>query len=320
MNDILVPKSSEDFYCKNCDYNTSRKSQYERHVLTRKHMDNDKMMTKSSENAKKSSDNFVCNCGKKYKHRQGLWTHRKKCTGNLEFNELENTQENDATQLNIITGLFHEQLKENKELKEMLIEQNKKIIEMAEKSSSQVTNITNNTTNNTTHNNNFNMQFFLNEQCKDALNIMEFISQLQIKLTDLDMVGRVGYSEGISKIFIRGLKELDIFKRPVHCSDLKRETLYVKDQNSWEKDNDDKKKMKTAIKYIAAKNFKQINEWQEENPDSENTETQKHLEYQYILLNSMGGATDEEDEKIYNKIIKNVAKEVIIDKTDHTFK
>jgi hypothetical protein len=218
-------------------------------------MDNDKMMTKSSENAKKGSDNFVCNCGKKYKHRQGLWTHRKKCTGNPDFNELENTQENDATQLNIITGLFHEQLKENKELKEMLIEQNKKIIEMAEKSSSQVTNITNNTTNNTTHNNNFNMQFFLNEQCKDALNIMDFISQLQIKLTDLDMVGRVGYSEGISKIFIRGLKELDVFKRPVHCSDLKRETLYVKDQNSWEKDNDDKRKLKTAIKYIAAKNF-----------------------------------------------------------------
>jgi hypothetical protein len=99
---------------------------------------------------------------------------------------------------------------------------------------------------------------------------------------------------------------------------LKRETLYVKDKNSWEKDNDDKKKMKTAIKYIAAKNFKQINDWQEEHPESENTETQKHLEYQYILLNSMGGATDEEDEKNYNKIIKNVAKEVIIDKTNPT--
>ena len=174
-----------------------------------------------------------------------------------------------------------------------------------------LTSNTNNTTNNTNH---FNLQFFLNEQCKDALNIMDFINQLQLNTSDLDMVGRVGYSEGISKLFIRGLKELDVFKRPIHCSDLKREVLYVKDKDAWEKDNDEKKKMKNAIKYIAAKNFKQIHKWQEENPESNHYDSKKNDDYNQIILNSMGGATAEEDENNYNKIIRNVAKESVIDK------
>jgi hypothetical protein len=259
---------------------------------------------------------FTCECGKEYKHRQGLWRHKKICSFQEENDILisdspiEFTASSDPNQLSIITELFHDQLKENKELKEMLIEQNKKLIELAEKSQGQITNITNN--NNNT--NNFNLQFFLNEQCKDALNIMEFINQLQLKTSDLDMVGRLGYTEGISKLFIRGLKELDIFKRPIHCSDLKREVLYVKDQDSWEKDNDEKKKMKNAIKYIAAKNFKQIHQWQEENPESNDYETKKHMDYHKIVIHSMGGSTKEEDEQHYNKIIRNVAKEVTIDK------
>jgi hypothetical protein len=143
---------------------------------------------------------------------------------------------------------------------------------------------------------------------------MDFINQLQLNTTDLDMVGRLGYSEGISKLFIRGLKELDVFKRPIHCSDLKREVVYVKDKDIWEKDNDEKKKMKTAIKYIAAKNFKQIHDWQDENPDSNDYNSKKNTDYNQIVLNSMGGATEEEDENNYNKIIRNVAKESVIDK------
>jgi len=190
----------------------------------------------------------------------------------------------------------------------MLIEQNTKIMELAKEGKY----ITNN--NNTTNNNNFNLNFFLNEQCKDALNIMDFINQLQLNTTDLDMVGRLGYSEGISKLFIRGLKELDVFKRPIHCSDLKREVLYVKDKDSWEKDNEEKNKMKTAIKYIAAKNFKQINEWRAKNPESDDYDSQRHMDYHQIVIHSMGGSTKEEDEKHYNKIIKNVAQEVTIDK------
>jgi hypothetical protein len=128
------------------------------------------------------------------------------------------------------------------------------------------------------------------------------------------MVGRLGYTEGISKIFIRGLKELDIFKRPIHCSDLKRETLYVKDQDAWEKENEENIKIKQAIKYIANKNIKQIPQWREENPSAEDTETKKHMDYIHILHESMGGSSQESDEKKHNKIIRNVAKEVIIDK------
>jgi hypothetical protein len=309
MNDKNVSKGSGKFSCKICDYATCRKSQYDRHLTTLKHITNDKMMTKSSDS---SEENFDCICGKKYKHRQGLWVHKKKCTAKslnnetVSFNPIEKT---DASQLEIITEMFQEQMKENKELKELLIEQNKKLLEFAEKGQGNVTNITNNTTNNS-----FNMQFFLNEQCKNALNIMDFINQLQMKLTDLDMVGRLGYSEGISKIFIRGLKELDVYKRPIHCSDLKREVLYVKHKDSWEKESEEKNKMKTAIKYIAAKNFKQIGEWQEENPEADDYDSKKHLDYHNIVINSMGGSNEEEDEKNYNKIIRNVAKEVTIDK------
>jgi hypothetical protein len=314
MDDIIKPKVAKSFLCKNCDFITSKICNYKKHLLSSKHLKNEAMMTNGDKNKpKEAKPIFACECGKEYKHRQGLSRHKKSCTLQEEENEpniyLQNTT--DPDKLTIITELFQEQLKENKELKEMLIEQNKKLIEIAEKNQGQ---ITNNITNNNTNNNQFNLNFFLNEQCKDALNIMEFINQLQLNTTDLDMVGRVGYSEGISKLFIRGLKALDIFKRPVHCSDLKRETLYVKDKDSWEKDSDEKNKMKTAIKYIAAKNFKQINEWREKNPESDDYDSQKHMDYHQIVINSMGGATREEDDSNYNKIIRKVAKESVINK------
>jgi hypothetical protein len=293
-----VLKSSNIFCCEKCHYNTCKKSQYDRHLLTPKHKNgkNDK-----NDNQKVPKD-LSCSCGKIYKHLSGLSRHKKTCNKNKE--------EPYEPPNNVILEL----LKQNQEFKELIIEQNKQIVELASKvGANTINNTTNNTTNNNT--NNFNLQFFLNEQCKDALNIMDFINQLQLKTTDLDMVGRIGYSEGISKLFIRGLKELDIFKRPVHCSDLKRETLYVKDKDSWEKDNDEKNKMKTAIKYIAAKNFKQINEWREKNPESDDYDSKKHMDYHQIVIHSMGGATKEEDDNNYNKIIRNVAKEVIIDKS-----
>ena len=297
---ILVPKSSNNYFCESCDYNTCRKSQYDRHIMTSKHINGNKNGNNDNEKVQKVHEQLSCNCGRIYKHLSGLSRHKKQCNKNKEYQP-------DESNKNVIMEL----LKQNQEFKDLIIEQNKKLIELAEKG--QTTN--NITTNNNNNTNNFNLHFFLNEQCKDALNIMDFINQLQLKTSDLDMVGRVGYSEGIAKLFIRGLKELDVFKRPIHCSDLKREVLYVKDKDSWEKDNDEKKKMKNAIKYIAAKNFKQIHEWQEENPDSNDYDTKKHMEYHKIVLHSMGGATPEEDENNYNKIIRNVAKESVIDKS-----
>jgi len=304
----ITSKNIQNFYCENCDFKCFKKGDWNRHVMTAKHIKS----TKSTENQQKTHHMHECSdCGKLYSERSGLWRHRKKCavqeinkSETMESSVMETVSQND-----IVSAI----LNQNQEFKELIIEQNKenqklqqKLLEMAKEGKT-----INNNTNNT---NTFNMQFFLNEQCKDAINITDFISQLQLKISDLDMVGRVGYSEGISKIFIRGLKELDIYKRPIHCCDLKREVLYVKDKDAWEKDNEEKNKLKTAIRHIAAKNFKQIHDWKEKNPESENIDAPKHMEYHSIVMNSTGGSTNEENEKIYSKIIKNVAKEVIIEK------
>ena len=302
---ICCPK----FYCKNCDYGTSKKSSYSDHLLSAKHK---KSIISNISNGKisKICNKFTCkNCNKVYKDNSGLWRHNKKCIKVEESlgNVIENS-ENPGDVVRLLLNQNMELIKQNQEFKDLIIEQNNKMIEVAKEAK-----IINNTTNNT---NNFNLQFFLNEQCKDALNIMDFINQLQLNTTDLDMVGRLGYSEGISKLFIRGLKELDVCKRPIHCSDLKRETLYVKDKDSWEKDSDEKNKMKTAIKYIAAKNFRQIKEWKQDNPESDDYDSKKHMDYHQIVIHSMGGATKEEDEQHYNKIIRNVAKQSVIDKEE----
>jgi hypothetical protein len=313
MGDKNSPKFSKVNNCNFCDYSCCKKSDFSKHLLSSKHQKKVKMMTDDDNNGdikveKIAEPTFTCECGKEYKHRQGLSRHKKTCNSQEPSNTLP---------LDMSYNLILEIVKQNQEFKELLIEQNKEnqklqqqILEMAKEGK-----IINNTTNTTNNTNNFNLQFFLNEQCKDALNIMDFINQLKLNTTDLDMVGRVGYSEGISKLFIRGLKELDVFKRPVHCSDLKREVLYVKDKDSWEKDNDEKNKMKTAIKYIAAKNFKQIKEWREKNPESDDYDSQRHMDYHQIVIHSMGGSTKEEDEQHYNKIIRNVAKESVIDKS-----
>ena len=300
-----TPKNAGKFICEICDFKCCKESEFNRHSMTRKH----KMLTNTNEKVPKNAEkNYACDCGKKYKHMSSLCKHKKNCDGVKKIHTEKNIVVSETNEKLDHESLIKELMKQNNEFKTMLIEQNTKIMELAKEGKY----ITNN--NNTTNNNNFNLNFFLNEQCKDALNIMDFINQLQLNTTDLDMVGRLGYSEGISKLFIRGLKELDVFKRPIHCSDLKREVLYVKDKDSWEKDNEEKNKMKTAIKYIAAKNFKQINEWREKNPESDDYDSQRHMDYHQIVIHSMGGSTKEEDEKHYNKIIKNVAQEVTIDK------
>jgi hypothetical protein len=306
VNDFK-PKLSSNYCCKCCDYNTSKKSNFDNHKLSAKHQ-KAMIFNVSNDKISKICNKYQCkNCNKVYKDNSGLWRHNKKCVKVEDFtNNIIEPSEKSPDVVALLLNQNMELIKQNQEFKDLIVEQNNKMIEMAKEAKT-----INNTTNNT---NNFNLQFFLNEQCKDALNIMDFINQLQLNTTDLDMVGRLGYSEGISKLFIRGLKELDVFKRPIHCSDLKREVVYVKDKDIWEKDNDEKKKMKTAIKYIAAKNFKQIHDWQDENPDSNDYNSKKNTDYNQIVLNSMGGATEEEDENNYNKIIRNVAKESVIDK------
>jgi len=301
------PKISKKYDCQKCDFRCSKLSEWNIHVARPKHQKNvsgNNWKYLEIKNLQKTP--FLCECGKKYNTSSGLWKHKKMC-----IYKDETPQKVDASN-NVIIEL----LKQNQEFKELiveqnkqLLEQNKQIIELASKPISSGNIINSNNTNNK-----FNLNFFLNEQCKDALNIMDFVNSLALQLNDLENVGKLGYSEGISKIFINGLKQLDVFKRPIHCSDLKRETLYVKDENAWEKENDEKAKIKQAIKRIANKNIKQIPEWQKENTQSQDTTTKKHEEYMKIVGESMGGVNYIEDERNYNRIIKNVAKEVVIDK------
>ena len=301
-----TPENATKFFCINCDFKCCKESDFNRHNTTRKHI------IRTNPNAiltKKSAEkNFTCNCGKNYKHMSSLCNHKKNCNVQEVFPN--------AIPIDMSYNIILEIVKQNQEFKELifeqnkqLVEQNKKLIELAEQGKT-----INNTTNNN-NTNNFNLQFFLNETCKDALNLTDFVEQIKLQLSDLDMIGRVGYVEGITKIFLRNLKDIDVCKRPIHCSDLKRETLYVKDKDAWEKENNENIKIKRAIKEVEHKNIKQLPQWREENPTSDDTDTKKHMEYQNILLEAMGGSTMENDDKKREKIIRNIAKEVIIDKT-----
>jgi hypothetical protein len=246
----------------------------------------------------------------------------KKCKKNSNNDNIKAESNSD---FKMLAELFKIQMNDNQEFKELLMEQNKKIIEKNMENQKlqqqllemacKIGSTTNTNTNTNCNNNNqFNLQFFLNETCKDALNLTDFVEQIKLQLSDLDMIGRVGYVEGITKIFLRNLKDIDVCKRPIHCSDLKRETLYVKDKNAWEKENGENIKIKRAIKEVECKNIKQLPKWRAENPTAEDTETKKHMEYQNILLEAMGGSTLEDDNKKHEKIIKNIAKQVVIDK------
>ena len=316
-------KKRKKYNCEFCAFVSSNKFDYDRHILTRKHLNNAKLNQIEQKNAKKRNlilEHVCSQCKKTYFNKSSLWYHKKKCTITNE----ENSDNSDNSANTFTPELFIEILKENKEIQNVLIEQNKelqnkllekdnilieqnsKIIELASK---QVSNITNN---NTTNNTQFNLQFFLNETCKDAMNITDFINSLQVQIADLEKTGKLGYVEGISGIFLRGLKELDYTMRPIHCTDLKRETVYVKDENSWEKDDDEKATLKLAIQRVSRKNLRTLPKWQEENPDFRILDTKENDDYLKIALNSLGGQTDEEHEKYVEKIMRNVLKEVVI--------
>ena len=288
-----------NFHCELCDYHTSERSKYNRHKLTRKH----KFLLNPTEKGQKS---IVCNCGKSYRHTSTLYAHKKKC--NFETHKLITTSNEDAYNNVIIPcEVFVELLKQNGEFKELMIEQNKQMIDLIGSGIGNTTNYHNNVKNK------FNINIFLNEQCKDAMNIMDFVNTMQLQLSDLERVGELGYIKGISHIVVNKLKDLDVCKRPIHCSDLKRETMYVKDENVWEKEGDKNDKLSKMIKHLAHKNQKQIGDWQEVNPEYKDSESTKCDEYLKIVCESMTGLTnDEESETCMNKIIKNIAKEVII--------
>jgi hypothetical protein len=302
----LMPKNAKEFICEKCDFKCCKLSNYNTHILTRKH----KLLTNIDKENAKNAEKFVCICGKEYNHRQSLSIHKKKC-----FQKEEKMEEEDQnkiiieTENNISPELIIEIIKQNQEFKDLLLEQNKTIIELSKNNST--TNHTNINSNNKT----FNLQVFLNETCKDAMNIMDFVDSIKIQLSDIESIGELGYVNGMSKLIIKHLNALDENMRPVHCSDPKRDSLYVKDQNVWEKEDPDNKKIKKAIKYISNKNICALPEWRLKYPDCIYSDSLKSDQYNHIVLEAMGGSGDNDAEKA-DKIVKKIAKVVTIDKNN----
>jgi hypothetical protein len=255
---------------------------------------------------------YFCECGKKYSYHSGLWKHKKTCTYNFTKSPLEiNKSPLDTNE----SHLFEPNLSD-KEIIKMLIKENSEfknlILEIVKKDTQSINNSNNTNCNNV--NNSFNLNLFLNEKCKDAINISDFVDNIKLQLTDLETTGRVGYVDGVSKILIKNLNELDTYSRPIHCSDLKREVLYIKDNDQWTKESDDKPVLKNMIKQVANKNIKQIQAWKDNNPGCCNSDSKKNNQYLNIVMNSMSGGSNEEQTTNISQIMKNVAKVVTIDK------
>ena len=260
-----------------------------------------------------ANEKYACeNCNMNFKHQSSYCRHKKKCIiQNEESIDNQNTNTNiDITDSNIIVQL----IKQNDDFKNLLIEQSKTLIEQNKTicELSKNSTITNSNNNTNSHNKTFNLQFFLNETCKDAMNIMDFVDSIKFQLSDLEKVGKVGFVVGISNIIVKNLNLLDETKRPVHCTDAKREVMYVKDEDKWEKENETNLKLRKAIKHIAYKNSKMLSEFRVKNPDCLKSTSKVSDKYNKLVYEALGGKGDNDAEK-EDKIIKNIAKEVTID-------
>jgi hypothetical protein len=263
------------------------------HLMTRKHKKRLEMVingNNGNQNQPFPAETINCECGKIYKHMSGLSRHKKTC---IFVAKKTNTLE--PTDKELMMTL----LKENNELKNMVLDVCKNIQPVCSINNSNIVN----------NHKTFCLNFFLNEHCKDAMNIMDFVDSVKLQLSDLESVGNLGFVDGLSNIIVQNLKALDVTKRPVHCSDSKREVLYVRDENKWEKENEDNLKLKKAIKYIANKNIKLIPEWKDKHPDCIYSHSKDSDKYNKIILESMDNANSHE-----NKIIKHLAKEFCIDR------
>ena len=285
----LGQKGQQNFTCNVCDYNTSKKSHFARHLSTDKH----KKQSNETNLKQKRAEKGNCICGNFIGSRTSLWRHKKNCitqiTTNIENEKISIT--NDSLMVMLIN-----QCKE-------LRDENKELIEI----------IKNGSHNTINSHNTFNLNFFLNDTCKDAMNISDFVESIKLQLSDLEKVGEIGYVEGISNIITKNLKALDVTQRPIHCTDKKREVVYIKDEDKWEKEDNDKKKLRKAIKKVASKNQRLILKFQEKHPDCGKASSLFSDQFNKIIVESMGGSGDNDIEK-EDKIIKNISKNVTIDK------
>jgi hypothetical protein len=332
-------ENADQFVCQKCDFMCHKKSDWNRHISTRKHQIGDKVVT---EVTAKSAEWECLNCQKIYKSRNGLWVHKKKCvTINVVTEEDEKDEDDEKYEKeeddekdenleaklasNVMNSIGNDQkidvlmllelLKQSQEFQKQMLEQQKQMMEFAANNNTTNNNINYNANNSNNTNNSFNLNLFLNDTCKGAMNMSEFVDSIKMQLTDLESFAEVGYANGVSNIFVKGLNALGIHLRPIHCSDLKRETLYIKDNDCWVKEAEDRAVLKNAIKRVAFKNIKQINEWIKENPGCTDPRTKKHDKYNMIVMNSMSGTTIQEQQDNIEKIVKNVTKAVTIDKS-----
>ncbi len=302
-------KSTEFFYCEKCDYTTSRASHWDRHITTSKHISQQNQQVSNNflqQKVPESTKICYCKCGKTYKDRTGLWRHKKICTFDLNYDNsndiniaLETEEIKKEYQEMSSTELVMQLLKQNNELQQQLIELSK------EKSTIY---------NNTINNNKFNIHVYLNEQCKDALNMSEFVDSIKLQISDLENTGRIGFIKGVSQIFIRELNDIDECKRPIHCTNLRNEIFYIKEDDQWTKEDENKEKLVLAIKQIAHKNFRQLPLWTASHPDYLDPDSKTNDVYNHMLCNIISGGTPEENQQNYFKIIKNVAKNIVLNK------
>jgi len=289
--DLFKPK----YFCELCCYGTNNKKDFLKHEKTGKHVDKvDKKLNLSQPKiVNETTAHHICSlCRKEYKDKSGLWRHKKKCTPT-----------NFVVQLPSVTNdMVLKLMEQNHDLQ-------KQIFELAKNQT-----VTNNLNSHNTTTNHFNLNVFLNETCKDALNITEFVNSLQLQVKDFETTGRLGYIEGISRIILHGLRQIDVHKRPLHCTDIKREIVYIKNNDGWEKEGPEKPHLQKAVNRVAQLNLNQLQKWQEQNPDCVNIDTEENEKYLQLSMVALGGQTQEEDEKYMDKIMKNVLREVVIDK------
>ena len=311
-----TPKIKQEMLCENCDFMCSKKSDWERHILTNKHKKAENGVISNTSNIKnadfkENAEAFCCGiCNHTYNSRTGLWRHKKKYANGeclQTKTQLMNIDKINTDMMNIDTAdlkcLILEVVKNNSELQKQNQEFQKQMLEFCKKNN----NINNNTVN--SHNKTFNLQFFLNEQCKDAINIQDFVDSFNLQVEDLFRVGLEGYVEGISYIIIEKLKQMDIYKRPIHCSDARRDTMFVKHNNVWEKEGSDNTKLYKAIKDVGQKNFLMLNAFRELHPDCMESDSIYNDKYLTLLMKSAGCQKENVE-----KIIKKIAKEVLIQK------
>jgi len=306
-----IPKNPQKFICKLCDYTTSNKKDYTKHENTIKHTFN---INPNKSYLKNPIKIYYCVCGKEYKHTSTLSTHKKKCkmmANNIIMNNNENNENiiiHDTPTIDKLTNLIMEVVKSNSDLQKQTLEMQQQMLEVCKNSN----NTTNN--NNNCHNKTFNMQVFLNEKCKDAMNLSDFVNSMILDFSDLEELGELGYVEGISRQMVRKLNEMDVYKRPIHCSDLKRETVYVRDDDVWEKETELYDKLRKAIKYITKKNGDLMIPWRDAHPQCMNLQHPLNDTYLGIMNQAMGGKGEFFESE--SKIIKKISKCVLIDKKD----